>query len=186
MFQSGDPVRVFCEGAADDQPNCCRLQRERCLAPQLVRCVVWGKEPQCTNCLLLPADTGSQDPRRPADCATHPLHHRLAKVSIPEHSHILNACEAPVAVGYICIVAVYLRGGWWYRRQLEAHGRRLLAAWSQHLDPRYGYSSGTIEHLVVTKDDIGDSRPALDAMTTSTTVKGTMTYHAACASSLGS
>ena len=43
---------------------------------------------------------------------------------------------------------------------------------------KYGDSSGT-EYLVVTKDDIGESRLALDAMMTSTTVKGTMTYHAA-------
>ena len=43
----------------------------------------------------------------------------------------------------------------------------------------YGDSSGTVEYLVVTKDDIGESRLALDAMTTSTTVKGTMTYPAA-------
>ena len=44
---------------------------------------------------------------------------------------------------------------------------------------RYGDSSGTVEYLVVTKDDIGESRLAIDAMTTSTTVKGTMIYHEA-------
>ena len=39
----------------------------------------------------------------------------------------------------------------------------------------YGNPSGTVQFLVVTKDDIGENRLALDSVMTSTT----MTYHAA-------
>ena len=45
-------------------------------------------------------------------------------------------------------------------------------------------SSDTCEFLVVTEDDIGESRLTLNALTTSTTVKGIMTNHAGvCAQS---
>ena len=43
----------------------------------------------------------------------------------------------------------------------------------------YGNSSGKVQFIVVIKDDIGESRLAFDAMATSTTVNGTMTYQAA-------
>ena len=43
----------------------------------------------------------------------------------------------------------------------------------------YGNSCGTEQFLVTTKNDTGESRLALDALTTSTTVKGTTTNHAA-------
>ena len=42
-----------------------------------------------------------------------------------------------------------------------------------------GNSSSTEQCLVTTKNDTGESRLALDALTTSTTVKGTTTNHAA-------
>ena len=43
----------------------------------------------------------------------------------------------------------------------------------------YGNSSGKVQFIVVIKNDIGESRLAFDAMATSTTVNGTMTYQAA-------
>jgi len=45
----------------------------------------------------------------------------------------------------------------------------------------YGNFSGTVQFLGVTKDDIGESRLALNVMLTSTTVRGIMTNRvAAC------
>ena len=117
-------------------------------------CGVWGEETQCANCLFLPADTG---PKIRDDLQTL--------------QHI-----------YRYMVAVFWGGAWqgtmwWYRRQHEAHVRRLRGhsiLTAAHY-ARYGNACGTVEYLVVTKDDIGETRLALDAMTTSTTVKGTMT-----------